>query len=144
MELWTLGHSTRTFDTFVDILRKHRIETVVDVRTFPESKRMPWFKKDYLELMLPKHRINYQHTPSLGGFQKGGFDAYKKSNAFTQAISKLADAALISKTAIMCAEAIPARCHREHIADALAKDGWNVTHIMDENRVERHEATNQD
>jgi uncharacterized protein (DUF488 family) len=137
MELWTLGHSTRNFDTFVDILRKHRIENVVDVRTFPESKRMPWFKKEYLELMLPKHRIKYAHVSELGGFQKGGFDAYRKSTAFSQAVAKLADAALVTKTAVLCAEALPHRCHREHIAAALTNDGWTVTHILDENRVER-------
>ncbi len=139
MELWTLGHSTRNFDTFVEILRKHRIETVIDVRHFPESKRMPWFKKDYLELMLPKYRINYQHVAELGGFRKGGFETYAKSSEFSMAVAKVADTALTSKSVIMCAEALPTRCHRAHIADALAKEGWTVNHILDENRVERHQ-----
>ena len=139
MELWTVGHSTRKFDTFVDLLKKHRIETVIDVRHFPESKRMPWFKREYLELMLPKYRMSYEWLgKELGGYRKDGFETYAKSKEFAQGVSKLADAALITKAAVLCAEAVPARCHRKHIADSLVADGWVVNHILDENRVERH------
>lgn len=139
MELWTIGHSTRPFDTFVDILRKHKIETVIDVRHFPSSKRMPWFKKEYLSLMLPKYRIAYRHVGSLGGYRKGGFESYTKTREYAAAMTSLADIALTAKTAIMCAESIAKRCHRHHISDTLAADGWTVNHILDENRVERHE-----
>ncbi|MEK6849062.1 MAG: DUF488 domain-containing protein [Nanoarchaeota archaeon] len=138
MELWTIGHSTRNFDTFVDILRKHRIETVVDVRHFPSSQRMPWFKKEYLELMLPKYRISYQHMGELGGYRKGGFAAFTKTKEFAVGMTKLTDSALTSNAAIMCAESVASRCHRHHIADSLVADGWTVNHILDENRVERH------
>ena len=140
MEVWTVGHSTRNFDTFVDILRKHRIETLVDVRNFPTSIRLPWFKKEYLELMLPKYRIKYQWMgDSLGGYKKGGFPAYTKTAKFLQAMQKMTDSCLTSKCAIMCAESAFFRCHRRYIADELAKQGWIVNHIYDEKRVERHE-----
>ena len=140
MEVWTVGHSTRQFDTFVEILRKHKIETVVDVRHFPTSIRLPWFKKEYLQLMLPKYRIKYQWMgDSLGGYRKGGYDAFMKSREFTMGMQKLSDTALGSKSAIMCAESVFFRCHRRYIADELAKQGWIVNHIYDDKRVERHE-----
>ncbi|HSU73126.1 MAG TPA: DUF488 domain-containing protein [Candidatus Binatia bacterium] len=140
MEVWTIGHSTRQFDTFVDILRKHRIETIIDVRHFPASQRMPWFKKEYLELLLPKYRINYVWMgKSLGGYRKGGFEAHKNTKEFLLGMQQLMDTALSSKSAIMCAESVFFRCHRRYIADELSKQGWTVNHIYDENRVERHE-----
>jgi len=140
MEVWTVGHSTRQFDTFVEILRKHKIETVVDVRHFPTSIRLPWFKKEYLQLMLPKYRIKYQWMgDSLGGYRKGGYDAFMKSKDFLLGMQKLSDTALGSKAAIMCAESVFFRCHRRYIADELAKQGWIVNHIYDDKRVERHE-----
>ena len=139
MEVWTVGHSTRSFDTFVDILRKHRIETVLDVRQFPKSMRMPWFKKEYLQLMLPKYRINYVWLGELGGFKKGGYDSFMQSREFLLGMQKLMDTALETKSAIMCAESVFSRCHRRYIADKLAREGWTVNHIYDEKRVDRHE-----
>ena len=140
MEVWTIGHSTRHFDTFVDILRRHRIEKVVDVRHFPTSIRMPWFKKEYLELMLPKYRIGYAWMgDSLGGYRKGGYEKHQESKQFALGLQQLRDVALSSNVAVMCAESVPARCHRKHLADALAREGWTVSHIYDDKRVERHQ-----
>src|SRR3989338_8479056 len=140
MELWTIGHSTRTFDTFVDILRKHRIETVVDVRQFPDSKRMPWFRQEFLKLMLPKYRISYAWLgKTLGWYRKGGYAAHTKTKEFAAGLQQLADIALVSKAAVMCAESEFFRCHRRYIADAFAANSWTVTHIYDETRVQRHE-----
>lgn len=142
MEVWTIGHSTRNFDTFVDILKKHRIDTLVDVRHFPTSYRMPWFKKEYLELMLPKYRISYRWMgDNLGGYRKNGFEKHKESKEFLTGMRQLMDAALSNNAAVMCAESVFARCHRKHIADELAKEGWTVNHIYDEKRIERHELT---
>jgi len=139
MEIWTIGHSTRTFDTFVQILRKHGIETVIDVRQFPKSIRMPWFKKEYLELALPKYRMNYVwQGDALGGFKKGGFEKHMQTKDFLLGMQQLMDTALTTKSAIMCSESVFFRCHRKHIADSLAGQGWTVNHIYDEKRVERH------
>lgn len=138
MEVWTIGHSTRQFDTFVEILRKHRIETVVDVRHFATSMRMPWFKKEYLQLMLPKYRINYVHVPELGGYRKGGFEPHMKTKEFALGMQRLVDTALSTRSAIMCSESVFSRCHRRYLADHLVQDGWTVNHIYDDKRVERH------
>jgi uncharacterized protein (DUF488 family) len=140
MEVWTIGHSTRNFDTFVQILRRHGIETLMDVRHFPTSIRMPWFKKEYLQLMLPKYKINYVWMgDTLGGYRKGGFESHMKSREFLIGMQQLMDTALESKSVIMCSESVAMRCHRKHIADELSKSGWTVNHIYDEKRVERHE-----
>jgi uncharacterized protein (DUF488 family) len=139
MEVWTIGHSTRQFDSFIDILRKQGIETVIDVRHFPKSIRMPWFKKEYLQLMLPKFRINYVWMgDTLGGYRKGGFEAHQKTREYALGMQQLMDTALSSKAAIMCSESVYSRCHRAHIADTLVEQGWTVNHIYDEKHVERH------
>ncbi|MCP8308559.1 MAG: DUF488 domain-containing protein [archaeon] len=138
MRIYTLGHSTRSLEELIGLLEKHKIETLIDVRRFPTSKRYPHFNKDFLIHELSKSCINYIWLERLGGFRRGGYKKYLKSEDFKKGIEELLDIAKKGRVAIMCAEALWFRCHRRYISNELVKLGHKVIHIIDEKRVYEH------
>lgn len=149
----TIGHSTRALDELIALLREHRIDLVVDVRTYPGSRRHPQFDREALEASLPAAGIEYRHEPALGGrrspspdspntaWRVAGFRAYADHMATTEfggALERLLELARTRRPAIMCAEAVPWRCHRQLIADALVAAGAEVRHVLGPGRAERH------
>jgi uncharacterized protein (DUF488 family) len=154
--VWTIGHSTRSASEFNQILKSHGIENLVDVRSFPGSRRYPHFNKEQLAESLSESGIVYYHFPALGGRRRPRMDSrntawkndsfrgyadYMESEAFRQAIGQLLQLARGKRTAIMCAEALWWRCHRSLIADYLKVLGAEVVHIIDENHTEKHPYT---
>lgn len=144
--IWTIGHSTRTLEIFLDLLAVYRIEAVADVRRFPGSRRYPHFAKDALAETLPTHGIVYQWLPRLGGRRPvrpdspndgwrnasfRGYADYLASAEFAEGLDELLALAGERRTAIMCAEAVWWRCHRALIADVLRVRGIEVIHILD-------------
>ncbi|MFN2566575.1 MAG: DUF488 family protein [Gemmatimonadaceae bacterium] len=146
MKLYTVGHSTRTAEEFLDLLRRHAVERLVDVRAFPGSRRHPHFGRESLRAFLADAGMEYVHAPALGGRRKprpdapatawrnAGFAAYADYMAtpdFRRAVDDLLKGAAVRPTAIMCSEAVPWRCHRSMISDAVAGRGWEVAHILE-------------
>jgi len=154
--LWTIGHSTRPIADFLALLGAHGIERLIDVRTVPKSRHNPQFNRDALAKSLKKAKIGYRHMPQLWGLRKPkkdsqntgwrnvsfrGYADYMQTDQFEQALQELITSGRTSRTAIMCAEAVPWRCHRSLIADALISRGWTVLDIMSEQRAAAHKLT---
>ncbi|MFA5529290.1 MAG: DUF488 domain-containing protein [Thiohalomonadaceae bacterium] len=154
--IWTIGHSTRKAEDFVAMLRAHGIVMLVDVRSYPGSRRFPHFNRDALARELSAAGIGYEHLPALGGRRSPradsintawrnasfrGYADYMQSAEFAAAMAYLMERARAQPTAIMCAEAPWWRCHRSLIADWLKVNGWAVLHILDTRRVQRHPYT---
>ncbi len=144
--IWTIGHSTRTLEVFLDLLFAYRIDAVADVRRFPGSRRYPHFAKDALGETLPRHGIVYRWLPKLGGRRPvqpdspndgwrnasfRGYADYLASAEFAEGLDELLALASERRTAMMCAEAVWWRCHRSLIADVLRVRGIEVIHILD-------------
>jgi len=141
----TVGHSNRTIDAFVDVLRLNDIECVLDIRTIPKSRHNPQFGSDLLPASLASAGIGYRHLPGLGGLRHPhanspnggwrnasfrGFADYMQSAEFEENVELVAALARKHRCALMCAEAVPWRCHRSLVADALVLRGVQVEHIM--------------
>lgn len=156
MKIWTIGHSTRPIDEFISLLKVHGIRQLVDVRTVPRSRHNPQFNTDTLARSLKHARVGYHHMPQLGGLRKAkkdsintawrnasfrGYADYMQTDEFRQALDDLIAHAKQRPTAIMCAEAVPWRCHRSLIGDALVGQGWAVLDIMTEKRADPHVLT---
>ena len=154
--IFTIGHSTRALDEFVATLRAHRIELLADVRLIPRSRRYPHFNDDALVDSLPRVGIGYVPFKSLGGRRRPakdstntawrnasfrGYADFMQTDAFAGALDELMQRARAKPTAIMCAEAVPWRCHRSLIADALLVRGWEVLDIYDEKKWTPHKLT---
>jgi uncharacterized protein (DUF488 family) len=148
----TIGHSTRAMETFVGLLAAHRIELLVDVRRWPTSRRFPHFGREALTASLAGKGIDYVWREDLGGYRKpepdspntawrtGAFRAYADfmlTREFDRIMEELQRLARSRRTAVMCAEALPWRCHRQVLADAFLVRGWTVRHILDD-RCEEH------
>ncbi len=155
-KLFTIGHSTRTLEEFLAILHAHNIKTLVDVRTVPRSRRVPQFNTENLAESLPREHIKYLHLPTLGGLRKTradsintawrnasfrGYADYMQTQKFDQGLSELIRIAKKSPTVIMCAEAVPWRCHRSLIADAMLARGWEVIDLFSESSAKPHKLT---
>ena len=156
-KLYTIGHSTHTIKEFVAMLHAHQIDCVVDVRTIPKSRYVPWFNKDRLKASLSKEGIRYIHMVELGGLRKTSKDSinqgwhnaafrvyadYMQTSAFFNALKKLnSHLKSKNKVAIMCAEAVPWRCHRSLISDAEIVRGIKVFDIMNLNKPRPHQLT---
>ncbi|HDM43775.1 MAG TPA: DUF488 domain-containing protein, partial [Candidatus Woesearchaeota archaeon] len=138
MEIFTIGHSNRSLEEFVSLLKHYGIKQIVDVRRFPTSKVVPHFKKEILKAALEKSGIEYKHIERLGGYRKIGYKEYVKTKEFRSALRELIELAEKKKTAIMCSEALWFKCHRRYIADELVKLGWIVKHIITKERVIKH------
>ena len=157
MRIWTIGHSTRTIDEFISLLKQNEIKLLVDVRTWPGSRRYPQFNKDALAESLSGQGIRCEHFPELGGKRKSnpdsrntawrnasfrGYADYMETEQFQKGIERLLDmGADAGPTAIMCAEAVWWRCHRSLIADYLKARGVEVLHILGASKVEPHPYT---
>ena len=152
----TIGHSTRSLDEFVATLKAHGVECLVDIRTIPRSRHNPQFNGDSLPSALRAAGIDYRHMKELGGLRHPrkdsqntgwrnagfrGFADYLLTEAFAAALVALTDEARRRRIAIMCAEAVPWRCHRSLVADALAVRGVPVDHIMSKGRRDPHHMT---
>jgi uncharacterized protein (DUF488 family) len=152
----TIGHSTRTLDGFIGLLRAHAVTRVVDVRTIPRSWHNPQFNKDSLPDSLKNAGLSYVHLPGLGGLRHAkpdsinvgwlnasfrGYADYMQTPEFEQSLGELIRMARQERVAIMCAEAVPWRCHRSLIADALLVRGIRAEDIMSLTRRTVHTLT---
>jgi uncharacterized protein (DUF488 family) len=154
--IFTIGHSTRPVSEFIEILRAFGIEKVVDVRTIPRSRHNPQFSGDALRESLKEAGIGYIHMKGLGGLRHAlkdspntgwrnaafrGFADYMQAEEFEESLVKLIETAAKRTTVIMCAEAVPWRCHRSLIGDALFVRGVDVRHIMSARSAKDHTLT---
>lgn len=141
----TIGHSTRALDKFIGLLQAHAVSRVVDVRTVPRSRHNPQFNQDSLPDSLKKAGLGYVHVPGLGGLRHAkrdsinvgwrnasfrGYADYMQTPEFERGLEELIQLAKQEQIAIMCAEALPWRCHRSLIADALLVRGIGTEDIM--------------
>ena len=153
LPVFTLGHSTRTMEHFLVLLVEHGVDVLADVRRFPGSRRHPHFRRENLSAALREVGIAYRHLPGLGGRRKprsdslhthwrnAGFRAYADymdTADFDVAFAGLLELASQRRTAVMCAEAVPWRCHRQLLADALVARGFRVVHVLAPGQSEDH------
>lgn len=152
--LYTIGHSTRTIDELVSALKAHSIETLVDIRAFPMSRRLPHFNRESLERSLPAHGIRYIWMKALGGYRKAtrqdsphtalrnasfrNYADYTLTPEFEHAAAELLQIGSASRTAYMCAERVYFRCHRMIVSDWLVAHGHEVLHIDAEGSARPH------
>jgi uncharacterized protein (DUF488 family) len=154
--VFTVGHSTRSAEEFVALLKAHRIELLVDVRTVPRSRHNPQFNRDTLPETLRRAGIEYLHLAELGGLRKAredstntgwrnlsfrGFADYMQTPEFENGLARLMDPAKTRRAAVMCAEAVPWRCHRSLIGDALVARGVEVFELSGMTRAQPHRMT---
>lgn len=157
MRFYTIGHSTRTIEAFVDLLVSNRITILVDVRSFPHSRAYPQFDLATLPASLRDHGIGYRHLPALGGRRSRGrpdspngawrvaafrnYADYMASEAFAAGMADLLAIAAGQQVALMCAEAVPWRCHRRLISDCLVAKGHEVYDILSDAPPRPHRFT---
>jgi uncharacterized protein (DUF488 family) len=154
--VFTIGHSTRLIEEFVEILKQYHITELVDIRTIPKSRHNPQFNEHELAHVLRNHHIGYRHEKHLGGLRHAhkdsvnmgwenlsfrGFADYMQTDEFHDALQKLIEIAKAKTVAIMCAEAVPWRCHRSLIGDALLVHGFDVEDIYSLTSVKPHKLT---
>ena len=154
--LYTIGHSTRSLDDFISLLKAHGVTQLADIRSVPRSRRHPHFAADALSVSLPAVGIAYRHCPGLGGLRKArrdspntawrhegfrGYADYMQTGEFERALDELVALAAQQPTAIMCAEAVWWRCHRQLTADALVARGIEVRHITSASAAPPHTLT---
>jgi uncharacterized protein (DUF488 family) len=152
----TVGHSTHPMEAFLELLAAHGVEQLMDVRTIPKSRRNPQFNKEALAESLQAARIQYRHMPGLGGLRHPrkdsinsawqndsfrGYADYMQTPAFEASLRELIEASKLQRTVIMCAEAVPWRCHRSLIADALLARGLEVADILSTKPAKVHSLT---
>lgn len=153
--IYTVGHGNRSIDLFTTILHAHEIKCLADIRSFPRSRRNPHFNQEKLAVLLPSEGITYVWLKELGGFRTKGLGAksphialknegfrnyadHMATAEFKGGIEKLLALAETCRTAVMCAETLPFRCHRWLLSDYLLVRGCLVLHILDENRTAEH------
>lgn len=155
--LFTIGHSTRPLDDLIAALHAHQVETLVDIRAFPMSRRLPQFNRDSLEQTLPAAGVGYLWMKALGGYRKKileespnialrndsfrNYADYMLTSDFEQAMAELIALADSSRTAYMCAERLYFRCHRMLVSDWLVAHGHEVLHIDGTRPVKPHVLT---
>jgi uncharacterized protein (DUF488 family) len=154
--VFTIGHSTRTLEEFITLLRAHNIVQLADIRTVPRSRRHPHFSIDALSTSLPAAGIAYRHMPGLGGLRTPrrestnagwrhpgfrGYADYMETGEFESALRELMAWAQTPGTVILCAEAVWWRCHRQLVADALVARGVTVRHITSPRAAPVHSLT---
>lgn len=154
--IYTIGHSTHSSETFLEMLQSFKIRLLVDIRSLPGSRKFPQFDKESLEKVLPENGIDYLLMKDLGGrrkvnkgskntaWQNTSFRAYAdymETEPFENAIKELEQIAIEKTTAYMCAEAVWWRCHRSMVSDVLKNEGWKVLHIMGIGKAEEHRFT---
>jgi uncharacterized protein (DUF488 family) len=150
----TIGHSTRTLEEFIELLQIYGVTLLIDVRTVPRSRHNPQFNKEALPDQLKRFGIKYTHLPEIGGLRRPkpnsinlawenlnfrGYADYMQTKEFTDALLKILALARENRVALMCAEALPWRCHRSLIADALVARHIRVQHIISKTGTVAHE-----
>jgi uncharacterized protein (DUF488 family) len=153
LEVMTIGHSTRAMEQFIHLLKAHGVNRLVDVRTVPRSRHNPQFNRDRVAAAMHRARLHYMYMPGLGGFRHArrdsintgwhnasfrGFADYMQTPEFRKNLDKLIELAEQERVAVMCAEAVPWRCHRSLIADALLARGIKVLEISSASRTRPH------
>ena len=153
MTVLTVGHSTRPLKEFIELLKAHSVASLIDVRTVPRSRHNPQFNRETLPEALARAGIGYAHVRGLGGFRRAGpgspntgwrnvsfrgYADYMQTPEFAENLARLVERASRERVALMCAEAVPWRCHRSLIADALVMRGWEVRHIMSPENAAPH------
>jgi len=156
MTVWTIGHGTRRVDELIELLTSQGIGRLTDVRTIPRSRHNPQFNRDRLPDDLARAGIAYVHMPGLGGLRRPrsdsvnlawrnrgfrGYADYMQTEVFQSNLDALVRQVAGARTAIMCAETVPWRCHRSLLADALTVNGVAVLHIITAGQTQRHELT---
>ena len=157
--LYSIGHSTRSLDELIEALQAHSVQTLVDIRSFPMSRRLPHFNRESLEKSLPEAGIRYFWMKDLGGRRKKSlqdspnvalrnpsfrnYADYMLMPEFERAIADLIKLGQQSRTAYMCAERVPFRCHRMLVSDWLVAHGHAVLHIDDEKPARPHPLTSE-
>jgi uncharacterized protein (DUF488 family) len=156
LDIFTVGHSTRTIEELLSLLAAHGIERLVDVRTIPRSRHNPQFNREVLAAAVRRAGIGYIHLKSLGGLRHAkkdsinqgwrtpgfrGYADYMQTPEFERALERLMGFARKKRIALLCAEAVPWRCHRSLIADALAARGIAVQHILSAKTARTHTLT---
>jgi uncharacterized protein (DUF488 family) len=151
--VFTIGHSTRTWKDFLDLLRAHGVKRIMDIRSIPRSRHNPQFNRETLSTKLRAARIGYVHLRKLGGLHHArrdspnmgwrnasfrGFADYMQTSEFEAGLQRLIKLAGQKRSAMMCAEAVPWRCHRSLVADALTIRGIQVDDIMSMKRSQVH------
>jgi uncharacterized protein (DUF488 family) len=154
--IFTIGHSTRALDELVDLLRGHGVRRVIDIRTIPRSRRNPQYNRETLGPALRSRKIGYVHLKGLGGLRHAkpnsknlgwhnasfrGFADYMQTRGFEAALRRAIKLSKDKPSALMCAEAVPWRCHRSLVADSLAARKFSVDHIISVARANRHRLT---
>ncbi|MGA7244033.1 MAG: DUF488 domain-containing protein [Terracidiphilus sp.] len=154
--LYTIGHSTHSIEEFIELLNAHHVHHLVDVRSIPKSRHVPQFNTNALEASLRAANIDYTHLKALGGRRSTrknsintgwrnasfrGYADYMSTPQFAEGLAALAEIARTTPTAIMCAEAVPWRCHRSLIADAMTLQGWEVRDILTRAPAAEHQLT---
>lgn len=152
--IYTVGHSTRSAETFLELLRAHRVAQIADIRAYPHSRRYPQFNRDTLAAWLNRNGVGYRHMPDLGGRRKPrrdsintawrhpafrGYADYMQSDRFDGALEELLRFAAGGVTAVMCAEAVWWQCHRRLLSDALLVRHVPVQHILSAGEAKPHE-----
>ncbi len=152
----TIGHSTLSLEEFIDLLKTHAITSLIDIRSVPRSRHNPQFNGDTLPVTLELAGIRYTHATGLGGFRRAGPDSpnmgwrnasfrgfadYMQTAEFAENLAILLELATHERVALMCAEAVPWRCHRSLIADALLVHGTHVEEIISRTRLQSHALT---
>jgi uncharacterized protein (DUF488 family) len=154
--IFTIGHSARPLDELIGLLRAHKVRRVIDIRTIPRSRRNPQYNRETLGPALRSRKIGYVHLKSLGGLRRTkpdsknigwhnasfrGYADYMQTPEFDTALKRAIRLSAIKPSALMCAEAVPWRCHRSLLADALAARKFPVEHILSISRANRHRLT---
>lgn len=151
--IWTVGHSTRTLDSFLGLLMHHGIDAIADVRRFPGSRRYPWFGSEAMAARLDEAGVAYRWLPQLGGRRRPsanslnggwrnvafqGYADHMRTAEFAAGLDRAIELAQSHRAALMCAESLWWRCHRRLISDLLKHRGWTVLHVLDENAPAEH------
>jgi uncharacterized protein (DUF488 family) len=156
LRVFTIGHSTRPIGEFIELLRSNGVERLVDIRTIPKSRHNPQFNTDALAKSLRDAGIDYVHLKALGGLRKAlrdsrntgwrnasfrGYADYMQTPEFEEALVRAIELAAEKPTAFMCAEAVPWRCHRSLVADALVVRRIEAMEIVDSSPPKPHKLT---
>jgi uncharacterized protein (DUF488 family) len=152
----TVGHSTRPFEVFLEILTSHGVRTLADVRTVPRSRHNPQFNRETLPGALQEADIDYVHMPGLGGWRRPlpqspnaglrsegfrGYADYMQTELFERHLETLIELVRKGQVCLVCAEAVPWRCHRSLVSDALTVRGIDVIHLLDRDHARSHRLT---
>ena len=156
MTVLTVGHSTRPLKEFIELLKAHSVASLIDVRTVPRSRHNPQFNRETLPEALARAGIGYAHVRGLGGFRRAGagspntgwrnasfrgYADYMQTPEFAENLARLIERASRERVALMCSEAVPWRCHRSLIADALVVRGIRAEEIINATRRQEHALT---